>query len=226
MASYHASIKSGKRGQALEHSRYISREGKYLKKVKKDDLVTAQHGNLPSWAQGDPRELWKQADKNERKNGAVYREYEIALPRELTTDQQLALVKDVIAQTITPKPYQFAIHRPKAALGEGSNDHVHIMFSDRIPDEIPRQPEMHFRRYNPTHPERGGCRKDSGGRSRGDLKAEVQQFRSTVAELTNKHLERHGHSARVDHRSNKDRGLAEVPGKHLGQAKVRAQTQS
>lgn len=221
MATFHLSIKSGGRGKAAEHASYIARDGKYLKKLKENDLAHCQHGNLPEWAQNNPRAFWNMADRHERANGAAYREIEVALPVELSLDQQKALVNEFIEQEIGSKPFQAAIHKSKAALGQGFNDHAHIMFSDRIPDGIERVPEQHFRRHNPKIPEQGGCKKDSGGKDRQALKEAALQLRKGWADLTNQHLERHGHTARVDHRSNKERGITSAPGRHLGPARIK-----
>ena len=60
MTSYHLEIKSGKKGSAEEHSKYILREGKY---AKKEDLLYTAYGNMPEWADADPAAFWKAADK-------------------------------------------------------------------------------------------------------------------------------------------------------------------
>lgn len=89
MATFHVQIKSGGKGTAGDHADYIARNGFHRKR---DDLVHASHGNLPRWAANDPKVMWKAADKYERKNGAAYREAIIALPAELTAEQNAALV--------------------------------------------------------------------------------------------------------------------------------------
>lgn len=134
MATYHLSIKSGKKGKASEHAAYIAREGKHGKGEKPLDLIVKEYGNLPEWTNGNPSVFWKMADAHERANGAAYREYELALPRELTTSQQQALLKEFIQSEIGDKPYQFAIHAPTAALGGVAQPHAHLMLSDRVPD--------------------------------------------------------------------------------------------
>lgn len=216
MASYHLSIKSGKRGKATEHAAYIAREGKHGRAANREDLIATEHGNLPDWADGNPASFWNMADKHERKNGAAYRELELALPAELKPEQHIALLQDFVKAELPGKPYQLAIHEPIAALGEVKQPHAHIMFSDRKPDGIERTPSQHFKRYNPTNPELGGCKKDSGGREPGELKNELVSRRENWASLQNKFLEANGHAARVDHRSNKDRGIHSSPERHLG----------
>ena len=38
---------------------------------------------MPAWAHDDPRAYWQAADEHERANGRLYREVQVALPREL-----------------------------------------------------------------------------------------------------------------------------------------------
>jgi len=224
MATYHLNIKSGKRGKAAEHSAYIAREGKHGKNSKGEDLLALEHGNLPVWANDKPNVLWKAADRYERTNGAAYREFVLALPRELSLEQNLDLVREFVHAELGTKPFQLAIHAPTAALDDGQQPHAHIMASDREPDGIDRPPEQHFRRHNSAHPELGGCKKDSGGKEPAVLKEEVQSRRARWAELQNKHLEMNGHASRVDHRSNRDRGIDSKPERHLGSGAVKNMT--
>lgn len=224
MASYHFSVKSGKKGKATDHATYIAREGKHEKNDKETDLVFKEHGNLPEWANDNPMIFWNAADKNERANGSVYREFEIALPSELTDKQNIELVKDLVKNQVGDKPYLLAVHAPDASLGNGKQPHLHLMFSDRKPDGINRSPDLHFKRFNRISPENGGCKKDSGGKDRYILREELISCRESVAHIENAHLEKHGHAARVDHRSNKERGIKQDPERHLGQSGVKKLT--
>ena len=220
MSTFHCSIKSGGPGSATDHSRYIAREKKYSQKPCAADLVETWSENLPEWAK-NPDHFWKTADRQERANGAAYREWVIALPNEFTPKQQKSLVRDITNKLMESKPHQVAIHNKTAALGMVLQPHVHIMFSDRCDDGIQRSPEQYFRRYNPKRPELGGCRKDSGGKHPCVLSEELKAKRKTVADLTNARLEEFGHASRVDHRSNEVRGIIEEPQTHLGPARVR-----
>jgi hypothetical protein len=218
MASFHCSIKNGKKGTAAIHAAYIAREGKHSKSK---DIVAMEYGNMPEWALGNPSQFWRMADKFERVNGAAYREFELALPQELTDEQQRELLDEFISHVIGNKPYQVAIHSPKAALGDVNQTHGHIMVSDRIPDGISRPPELHFKRFNSNHPELGGCKKSSGGKAKWLLKEDLKAIRATFADLQNKKLEKYGHEARVDHRSYRDRGIEKDAEKHLGAAAIK-----
>lgn len=220
MATYHLQVKTGKRGQAAAHSAYISRTGKHGKGDKGSDLLATGAGNMPSWSQGDPKTFWRASDKFERSNGSTYREYELALPAELSLPQNLELVQEFLHEVIGPRPYEFAIHAPNAALGSVPQPHAHVMTSGRVSDHIERSAEQHFRRYNAMAPELGGCKKDSGGQHRGQMKEALVATRESWADLQNKHLKLHGHDSRVDHRSLKAQGLARQPERHLGPARV------
>ena len=220
MASFHHRIKSGKKGSACAHAAYIARNGKFSNKG--EDLVHTGFGNMPEWAAENPSLFWKIADRYERSNGAVYREHEVALPNELTEEQLILLTEKIVGELIGNKPYQYAIHAPDGTLGAIPNPHVHLMYSDRVPDGIKREPGKMFSRFNAKQPETGGCRKDSGGLNRQELRENVIATRKTIADLQNQTLEEHGHEARVDHRSLREQGKQRPPERHLGAARIRS----
>ena len=148
MASYHLTAKIGKKGKAAAHAAYIAREGKYSGRDRYEDLEATASGNMPEWAAHNAAHFWQAADEHERVNGSVYREIEVALPRELTPSQRLELVQAFIEQEIGDQhAYQFAIHTPKAAIEKDDQPHAHIMYSERIRDGIARDPEQYFKRY-------------------------------------------------------------------------------
>ncbi len=178
---------------------------------------------MPKWAEHNPAHFWNAADEHERANGSAYREIEIALPRELTPDQRRELVEDFVRQELGDRhAYQWAIHTPKAALEGGEQPHAHIMYSERRMDGIERDPDQLFKRYNSKNPEKGGAQKLSGGKTQIEMKEELLLTRQRWADIQNTHLERHGHTARVDHRSLKEQGIDRAPEKHLGGSGVRA----
>ena len=223
MASYHLTAKIGAKGKAAAHAAYISREGKYSGRERYEDLEATSCGNMPKWAEHEPGQFWNAADEHERANGSAYREFELALPRELTPIQRRELVEDFIGRELgNQHVYQWGIHNPKAALEKGEQPHAHIMYSERRLDGIERDPDQFFKRYNAKKPEHGGAQKTSGGKARGELKDELLATRQRWAEVQNEHLARHGLDLRVDHRSLKDQGINREPEKHLGGAGVRA----
>jgi len=217
MASFHHRIKSGKKGAAREHAAYIERLGRY---EGREDLIYAENGNLPDWAEGNPATFWKAADAYERANGAAYHEHVVALPNELSLEQNRALAMRLTRELVGSKPFQLAIHAPEGTLGGITNSHMHLMYSDRVQDGISRSPERMFSRYNPGRPEAGGCRKDSGGRSPMVLRDELIATRQKIADIQNEALAENGFSTRVDHRSLKEQGQKRRPERHLGQSRI------
>lgn len=225
MASYHLTASIGGPGASADHAAYIGREGKHKNRPDDDDLEAVGHGNLPAWAGDSPRAFWLAADDLERANGSTYREFVVALPRELTPSQRTALVEDFVQQELQGKhAYHWGIHNPKAALEGGEQPHAHIMYSERILDGIERPREQFFKRYNAKVPERGGCKKASGGKTKDENVAALVATRERWAVIQNEHLARHAHDARVDHRSLKDQGIHREPERHLGQAHIQTQS--
>ena len=189
MALGRISIKVGMKGKALPHSKYILREDQYAPKNNKlEKLEHIGHGNMPAWAEHDPKIFWQMADLHERKNGSTYREHIITLPRELNESQRLDLVQDWVAQEIGDKyAYSFAIHNPTAMDGK-EQPHCHLMFSERLLDGIDRDPEQFFKRYNSKDPSKGGAKKDNTGLMDSVRKTLIKEQRNRWEQLCNKHL--------------------------------------
>ena len=216
MASFHCSTKSGDKGKGGPHSDYINREGKYAaiendrEKYKKyEDLVCKESGNMPEWARDNPKDFWEAADEFERSNGRAYTEIEIALPNELTQEQQKALVEEFAKQQFgNENAYSYAIHDKPATLNpRKKNTHAHLMFSERKNDGIERDREQYFKRGNTKNPERGGAMKD---REKWHPKEKPLEIAKDWAEIQNKYLERYRHEVRVDHRSLEDQKISAI----------------
>ena len=81
----------------------------------------------------DRSALWNAAEVSEkRKDARVAREFEIALPHELSAAQRLALTRE-FAQGLADKhgaAVDFAIHAPHGET-DGRNFHAHLMMTTR-----------------------------------------------------------------------------------------------
>ena len=184
--SYHINITAPTKseGSALEHAQYIQREGRFTAE-RYGEVAARGQANFPEWAREDPSAFWKASDEFERVNGSVYREYELALPRELSREQQIALVQRFAEQELgTTRAYQWAIHTPNASDGK-EQPHVHLMFSDRQLDGIERGPEQFFKRYNAKNPERGGSKKLSYGANKEEAALTYEGIRERWAKVQN-----------------------------------------
>ena len=154
--------------------------------------------DAPDWAQ-ERNQLWNHVERGEkRKDAQLAREIEIALPHELTPQQREWLVKDFAREAFVRKGYavDIAIHAPDKTSDE-RNHHAHIMVTMRTLDgdgfAAKKDPSMNRRE-------------------------QLGEWREQWAHLANRHLERHGHEARIDHRSLKQQGIEREAGIHLGYA--------
>jgi hypothetical protein len=208
-------LRKGKKGRAKAHCTYICRLD--FRKGKTEDLVYTFSANMPSWSKS-PQDFWSQADTYERKNANAYREFMVALPRELSLKDQIALVKEFAKREFGEKhAYTIAIHVSKAIDG-GDNPHAHIMFSERQNDGIERGPDLYFKRYNRENPAKGGAKKEFFGNdymTREERAAIVKEHRNSFGDVCNAFLEKAQRKERVDMRSYKERGLDRLPEKHL-----------
>ena len=197
MAIYHLDVKTGTHGGGQSASAkydYLGREGRYSNDA--EELEHRESGNLPEWAEDDPRTYWEAADEHERANGRLYQQVEVALPVELDERQRRELAGS-FAEKLTKEerlPYTLAIHRGGA---EGKNPHAHLVISERANDGLERSAERWFKRANGKHPEHGGAKKS---RTMMD-KHWIAETRPVWAQEVNRALQRAGQEDRVDHRS-------------------------
>jgi hypothetical protein len=228
MAAYHLHVSSGSKSSgkgAGGKARYLLRSGPYAtareraqegntvgaaKIDKSAELVFAESGNMPSWAADEPLRFWDASDTYERANGSTYREVEIALPRELSIDQQIALAQAFAKEVATVEggvtPWTLAVHQQDADHPE--HRHVHILLSDRIMDGKDRTPETFFKRWNAKEAARGGARK---AQERQEAKKKVgetwaaakwtDRLRPLWESMANDALQHAGVEARIDHRT-------------------------
>ena len=157
--------------------------------------------SAPKWAT-DRAKLWNAAEQAEtRKNSTVAREFEIALPAELTPSQRERLAHD-FTKAIVQK-YGFAadcaIHAPGKD-GDSKNHHAHILCTTR---KLTAE---------------GFAAKTRELDDRATGAAQVVEVRELFANMTNAALERAGQVARVDHRSLEAQGIDREASIHLGPA--------
>lgn len=165
--------------------------------VESADLILP--AGSPDWA-NDRGQLWNAAEVSEkRKNSTVAREFEIALPSELSPDERRQLAHDFAREIVERHgcAADVAIHAP-GEKGDNRNHHAHILCTTRrlTPDGFGEKT-------------RELDEKKSG---------EVDRWRERFAQLQNRSLERAGVAQRVDHRTLEAQGVDRVPTVHLGPA--------
>ncbi|TBE16513.1 Ti-type conjugative transfer relaxase TraA [Rhizobium ruizarguesonis] len=152
--------------------------------------------------------LWNAAERAEKRSDArIAREFEIALPHELSAEQRLALTRAFAADLANRygAAVDFAIHRP----GEGSdirNSHAHLMMTTRevretgLGDKTLLERENRWLLANHLPPSQ----------------LQLKDLRQAWEHLANTHLERAGHDIRIDNRSHLEAGITIEPTEHVG----------
>ena len=153
--------------------------------------------NAPTWAT-NRAELWNAAEQSEtRKNSTVAREFEIALPSELSETERQRLAVDFAKEIVERHKVaaDVAIHEPSRG-GDNKNHHAHILITTRQLTE-------------------DGFTKKT--RELDDRKSgEIDRWRERFAELQNERLKKNGVAETVDYRTLKAQGIDREPTKHLG----------
>ncbi|MGO7781197.1 Ti-type conjugative transfer relaxase TraA [Rhizobium ruizarguesonis] len=152
--------------------------------------------------------LWNAAERAEKRSDArIAREFEIALPHELSAEQRLALTR-AFAEDLANRygaAVDFAIHRP----GEGSdirNSHAHLMMTTRevretgLGDKTLLERENRWLLANHLPPSQ----------------LQLKDLRQAWEHLANTHLERAGLDIRIDNRSHLEAGITIEPTEHVG----------
>ena len=199
MATYFVRMSNGYKGQGAKRRDYIAREKSFSSKKIRQELVASEDFNLPSWA-GNSREFFEAADKYERNNGIVFRQMIIALPCELSHEENIDIARNIVKKIVgNTKAGTWAIHSKPAFTTNDENIHMHLMFSDRIQDpNISEKPkELYFRRYNQKNPEKGGYLKDISlnvGHRKNPL---LNQIREQIADAINEGYAKAGIDIRI-----------------------------
>lgn len=136
--------------------------------------------------------LWNEVEKSEKRiNSRTAREVELALPKELSQQEQIKLVREYVKENFINKGMcaDICIHDKK-----DGNVHAHIMLTTR---EVNKN---------------GFTKKNRDW----DKKESLEDWRKNWAEVVNKYLEKNQINERIDHRSYKEQGIEKIPTIHLG----------
>ena len=170
----------------------------------------------------DRSTLWNSVELYEKAgNAQLAREIDAALPIELSREEQIRLVREYCSSQFVSKGMcvDFAIHDT-----DSGNPHCHIMLTMRPLDERGAWAAKSKKEYDLD--ENGERIRLPSGRYKThkiDLtgwndKDNTLLWRKAWADYTNDFLERNGSPERIDHRSNAERGIDEIPTVHMGVA--------
>ena len=170
----------------------------------------------------DRSTLWNSVELYEKAgNAQLAREIDAALPIELSREEQIRLVREYCSSQFVSRGMcvDFAIHDT-----DSGNPHCHIMLTMRPLDERGTWTAKSKKEYDLD--ENGERIRLPSGRYKThkiDLtgwndKDNTLLWRKAWADYTNDFLERNGSPERIDHRSNAERGIDEIPTVHMGVA--------
>lgn len=167
--------------------------------------------------------LWNAVERIEKaKNSQLAREIELALPVELSREQNINLVREYVKSHFVERGMcaDICIHDKN-----DGNPHAHIMLTMR-PFEIGgKWGEKQKKEY--IFDENGQKIYDKKKRSYKcksipttdwNEQTKAEEWRSAWANAVNAVLENHNHSVRIDHRSYERQGVDQIPAVHLGVA--------
>ncbi|MBY5871924.1 Ti-type conjugative transfer relaxase TraA [Rhizobium leguminosarum] len=199
-AAYRAAVRLTNERDGLTHD-FSNRTG-----VEHAEIVLPA-GSSAHWAMKRSA-LWNAAERAEKRSDArIAREFEIALPHELTPDQRLALTRAFAADLANRygAAVDFAIHRPGGA-SDIRNSHAHLMVTTRevretgLGDKTLLERENRWLLANHLPPSQ----------------LQLKDLRQAWEHLANRHLAMAGHDIRIDHRSHLEAGLTIAPSEHVG----------
>lgn len=215
---------------------YDDSQGRWFQ-FDKPDVVHAEilaPTGAPAWV-FDRQTLWNLVERAEKRMDAqLAREVEITLPRELSLEEQIALVRTFVREHFVAKGMiaDVGIHCPDAADGR-EQPHAHVLLTLR-----PLDPEGPFgfsarkerdwneredvaqavaearKRFNDT-----GLPEDKEALDAAEATRNVNIWRREWAAHANRALAEAGSTARIDHRTLEAQGIFRLPLPNLGLAR-------
>ena len=199
-AAYRCAVLLVNQRDGLVHD-FTRKEG-----VEHSEIVLPQ-GVSADWAL-DRSKLWNAAEFAEkRKDARVAREFEIALPHELSTEGRLKAAQ-AFAQDLANRygaAVDFAIHSPSEH-GDIRNYHAHVLMTTREVGKAGLGEKTCLEHKN--------ARLLANGMATTDM--QLRDIRQSWEGIANRQLQREGLDVRIDHRSHIERGLALSPTEHMG----------
>lgn len=199
-AAYRCAVLLVNQRDGLVHD-FTRKEG-----VAHSEIVLPQ-GVSAGWAL-DRSTLWNAAEFAEkRKDARVAREFEIALPHELSPEGRLKAAR-AFAQDLANRygaAVDFAIHSPSEH-GDIRNHHAHVLMTTRQVGKAGLGEKTCLEHKN--------ARLLANGMATTDM--QLRDIRQSWEGIANRQLQHEGLDVRIDHRSHIERGLELSPTEHMG----------
>ena len=171
----------------------------------------------------DRTTLWNSVELNEKaSNAQLARNFIIALPKELSFEENKKLITEFIQKNFVSKGMiaDLAIHDESDE--ENNNIHAHIMTTLRpINEKGEWQPKSKKEYILDEKGEKIKLKSGNYKTRKVELtdwndKGNAEKWRENFASLCNQYLEKNHQEKRVDHRSYKRQGIEEIPTIHMG----------
>lgn len=167
--------------------------------------------------------MWNAVEKIEKaKNAQLAREIELALPAELTREQNISLVREYINRHFVAAGMcaDICVHDTG-----GGNPHAHVMLTMRPFEQGGAWGAKQKKEYvldkngNKIYdPKKRQYKCKSIPATDWNEQTKAEEWRAAWADCVNAALERGNHTERIDHRSYERQGIDQIPTVHLGVA--------
>ncbi|MDY6317748.1 MAG: MobQ family relaxase, partial [Oribacterium sp.] len=175
----------------------------------------------------DRETLWYEVENHEnRKDAQLAYSFDFALQNELTMEENIEIARRYIMENFVAKGMicDVAVHNPDKGDGGIPNPHVHVLVPIRPVNTNGEWGEK--RLHIPVFDEYGKPVLNKKGKQKYDdpfttdwgKPETLEIWRENWAKIVNEKFAEKGLSCRIDHRSNEDRGLDEIPQVHEGSA--------
>ncbi|MCG0755244.1 nickase [Lactiplantibacillus plantarum] len=231
MAIFHMSfqnISAGKMRSAVASASYRSgeklfdqKEGRsyfYARSVMPESFILTPK-NAPEWA-SDREKLWNEVERKDRRANSRYsKEFNVALPVELSEDEQKELLTKYVQENFVDDGMvaDVAIHRDHP-----DNPHAHVMLTNRPfnPDGTwgikSRKEYILDEKGDKTYTKSGYARNRKIWLTDWDKKEKITEWRHNWATAVNQVLEAKNLPDRISEKSYEEQGIDEVATQHEG----------
>lgn len=190
-------------GEKLFNERY-DKVSHYQNREVKPETFILKPSHAPKWCLERVR-LWNEVEHIEKaKNAQLAREFNVALPIELTNEEQRALLVNFVDKTFVAEGIvaDVAIHRD-----DPQNPHAHVLLTIRPFNEdgswgAKAKKEYLLDEGNFTYTKSGAKRSRKITTTNWDDKETLARWRSAWAFYANQHLRLAGHSVTISEKSN------------------------
>jgi hypothetical protein len=201
-------------------TRYVPKVQDYSRKTDHYTSMILAPAHAPAWVY-DRQKLWSAVEEredqsNRRATAQLFRGTVLALPRELTIEQNLALLRAYFTNEYVSLGMiaDINVHLEKASDG-GMNPHAHVMLTMRDigPDGFGNK-RRDWNDVDFGNKEGVAAHHRAKARKDGFMMRRVQSW----ADYVNRALAEAGSTARISHLSLKDQGVDRLPQPKLGKA--------